>query len=188
MRSSPTVEYSGVTAEAIGRLGVSFGNRHCTGFSVRRKEVDRWRSALQVLPLLMANPCRSSSRVTAMMRRRPSLSMIRRRARGALRSLSMIPTRRKAHSRTGWRTDIPADTHALRATAGKPLKNDFGRSGYGGPCPPPGHGPHRYYFTVYAVDVPALDVAGRSREDLETALEGHTLAKAQFMGRYERAR
>ena len=84
--------------------------------------------------------------------------------------------------------NIPADTHALRATAGKPLKNDFGRSGYGGPCPPPGHGPHRYYFTVYAVDVPALDVAGRSREDLETALEGHTLAKAQFMGRYERAR
>jgi phosphatidylethanolamine-binding protein (PEBP) family uncharacterized protein len=38
------------------------------------------------------------------------------------------------------------------------------------------------------VDVPALDVAGRSREDLEAALEGHTLAKAQFMGRYERAR
>ena len=90
---------------------------------------------------------------------------------------------------THWLTyDIPADSHALRATAGKPLKNDFGRSGYGGPCPPPGHGAHRYYFTVYAVDVPALDVAGRSRKDLEAALEGHTLAKAQFMGRYERAR
>ena len=34
--------------------------------------------------------------------------------------------------------DIPADGNALRATAGKTLKNDFGRKGYGGPCPPPG--------------------------------------------------
>jgi Raf kinase inhibitor-like YbhB/YbcL family protein len=84
--------------------------------------------------------------------------------------------------------DIPSDVNALRATAGKTLKNDFGRTGYGGPCPPPGHGPHRYYFSVYAVDVPSLDVRGRSRSDLEQALEGHTLGKARFMGRYERAR
>jgi Raf kinase inhibitor-like YbhB/YbcL family protein len=84
--------------------------------------------------------------------------------------------------------DVPADGSALRGTAGKTLKNDFGRKGYGGPCPPPGHGPHRYYFTVYAVDVTALDVPGGSRNDLEAALEGHTLAKARFMGRYERTR
>jgi len=84
--------------------------------------------------------------------------------------------------------DIHADGNALRATAGKTLKNDFGRKGYGGPCPPPGHGPHRYYFTVYAVDVPALDVPGGSRDDLEAALKGHTLAKARFMGSYERKR
>ena len=84
--------------------------------------------------------------------------------------------------------DIPADGDALRATAGKTLKNDFGRQGYGGPCPPPGHGAHRYYFTVYAVDVPALDVSGDSRGDLEGALKAHTLGKARFMGRYERAR
>jgi Raf kinase inhibitor-like YbhB/YbcL family protein len=84
--------------------------------------------------------------------------------------------------------DIQADGNTLRATAGKTLKNDFGRKGYGGPCPPPGHGPHRYYFTVYAVDVPALDVPGGSRDDLEAALKGHTLAKARFMGSYERKR
>jgi Raf kinase inhibitor-like YbhB/YbcL family protein len=84
--------------------------------------------------------------------------------------------------------DIPADGSTLRTTAGKTLRNDFGRKGYGGPCPPPGHGPHRYYFTVYAVDVPRLDVAGDGRDDLETALEGHTLGKARFMGRYERTR
>jgi Raf kinase inhibitor-like YbhB/YbcL family protein len=84
--------------------------------------------------------------------------------------------------------DVPADVSGLRATAGKALTNDFGRKGYGGPCPPPGHGAHRYYFTVYAVDVPALDVGGGGRDDLEAALEGHTLAKARFMGRYERTR
>jgi Raf kinase inhibitor-like YbhB/YbcL family protein len=90
---------------------------------------------------------------------------------------------------THWLTyDIPADDNALRATAGKALENDFGRQGYGGPCPPPGHGSHRYYFTVYAVDVPALDVSGDSRDDLEAALEGHTLGKARLMGRYERGR
>ena len=83
--------------------------------------------------------------------------------------------------------DIPADGDALKATAGKTLKNGFGRQGYGGPCPPPGHGSHRYYFTVYALDVPALDVEGGSRDDLESALKGHTLAKARLMGRYERA-
>jgi Raf kinase inhibitor-like YbhB/YbcL family protein len=90
---------------------------------------------------------------------------------------------------THWLTyDVPVDGSALRATAGKALKNDFGRTGYGGPCPPHGHGSHRYYFTVYAVDVPELGVPGDSRDDLEAALEGHTLAKARFMGRYERAR
>jgi Raf kinase inhibitor-like YbhB/YbcL family protein len=84
--------------------------------------------------------------------------------------------------------DIPVDGNALRATAARTLKNSFGRTGYGGPCPPPGHGSHRYYFTVYALDVPALDLPGGTRDDLEAAIEGHTLAKAAFMGRYERAR
>jgi Raf kinase inhibitor-like YbhB/YbcL family protein len=85
--------------------------------------------------------------------------------------------------------NIPAEGGAaLRATAGKTLKNDFGRKGYGGPCPPPGHGAHRYYFTVYAVDQPALHVAGESRNDLEAALKEHTLGKARLMARYERRR
>lgn len=84
--------------------------------------------------------------------------------------------------------DVPAGGDTLRTTAGKTLKNDFGKKGYGGPCPPRGHGSHRYYFTVYAVDVPALDVSGDSRDDLEAALKGHTLGTARLMGRYERAR
>jgi Raf kinase inhibitor-like YbhB/YbcL family protein len=84
--------------------------------------------------------------------------------------------------------DIPAESNALRTTAGKTLKNDFGRNGYGGPCPPPGHGQHRYYFNVYAVDAPALDISGDSRADLEAALKDHTLATARIMGRYERTK
>jgi hypothetical protein len=82
--------------------------------------------------------------------------------------------------------DIPADGASLRAEAGKAIDNSFGRSGYGGPCPPPGHGVHRYFFSVYAVDRPSLDVKGRSRADLEKALDGHTLGTAKLMGRFER--
>jgi len=83
--------------------------------------------------------------------------------------------------------DIPA-REPFDATRGKPLRNDFGRDGYGGPCPPPGHGPHRYHFTLYAVDVPSLAVNGKKRQDLETALQAHTLATASLTGRYERKR
>jgi Raf kinase inhibitor-like YbhB/YbcL family protein len=84
--------------------------------------------------------------------------------------------------------DVPADGSTLQPAAGKTLKNSFGRTGYGGPCPPPGHGTHRYYFRVYAVDVGALAVRGDTREALEAALKPHTLAAAHLMGRYERRR
>jgi Raf kinase inhibitor-like YbhB/YbcL family protein len=84
--------------------------------------------------------------------------------------------------------DIPAGHTELNASAGKTLPNSFGRDGYGGPCPPPGHGPHRYFFKVYALDVPSLAPTVQTRQDLEKALETHTLASAQMMGRYERTR
>jgi len=84
--------------------------------------------------------------------------------------------------------DIPTSDAELQSDAGKTLRNSFGREGYGGPCPPPGHGPHRYFFTVYAIDVPSLAIAGETRQDLEEALEAHTLARAQLMGQYERTR
>lgn len=89
--------------------------------------------------------------------------------------------------------DIPAHMHSLPdgfrpGTAGSSGKNDFGRPGYGGPCPPKGHGVHRYYFTLYAVDRPVLGLPpGAKRPDLDRALKGRVLAQAQFMGRYERA-
>ena len=82
--------------------------------------------------------------------------------------------------------DIPANKGDLQVDAGKTLRNSFGREGYGGPCPPPGHGVHRYFFKVYALDVPRLASAVSTRQDLEKALEMHTLALAELIGRYER--
>lgn len=83
--------------------------------------------------------------------------------------------------------DIPATTTALLEHAGgKALRNSFGRAEYGGPCPPPGHGPHRYIFTLYALDVPALAMRGGTRAALDRSLQAHTVATARLMGRYER--
>ena len=64
---------------------------------------------------------------------------------------------------------------------------DFGGPGYGGPCPPQGDHPHRYLFTVHAVDLDKLDVTA----DSSAALVGfylnfHTLAKGSLMGLYKR--
>ena len=85
--------------------------------------------------------------------------------------------------------DIPATTTELQEQAGcTALPNSFGRAAYGGPCPPSGHGPHRYVFTLYAIDVPALEMHGRTRASLDRALRGHTLATARLTGRYERDR
>lgn len=86
--------------------------------------------------------------------------------------------------------DIPADRSNLAegtGSIGVAGKNDFGRVGYGGPCPPRGHGPHRYIFTLYACDIASLKLkSGAGRREVETALRGHILAQARYVGRYER--
>ena len=65
-------------------------------------------------------------------------------------------------------------------------KNDFGKSGYGGPCPPSGS--HRYYFRIYAMDR-RLDLPGGSKlNELNAAMKGHVLAQAELMGHYARKR
>jgi Raf kinase inhibitor-like YbhB/YbcL family protein len=65
-------------------------------------------------------------------------------------------------------------------------KNDFKRTGYGGPCPPPGR-PHRYFFKLFALDIEPGLPAGASKADLLRVMEGHVLAEGQLMGRYQRA-
>ena len=70
-------------------------------------------------------------------------------------------------------------------SAGRPGVNDFGKPGYGGPCPAVGR--HRYMFDLYALDKETLGLPeGASREDVEGAMEGHMLARARLTGSYER--
>ena len=63
---------------------------------------------------------------------------------------------------------------------------DFGRPGYGGPMPPKGHGVHRYYFKLYALDAELDLAAGATKANLVSAMEGHVLAQGELMGTYER--
>jgi Raf kinase inhibitor-like YbhB/YbcL family protein len=64
-------------------------------------------------------------------------------------------------------------------------KNDFGRLGYGGPCPPRGKA-HRYFFKLYALDT-MLDLKeGATKARLLQAMEGHILSQGEWMGRYSR--
>jgi Raf kinase inhibitor-like YbhB/YbcL family protein len=65
-------------------------------------------------------------------------------------------------------------------------RNDFGTTGYRGPCPPPGHGRHRYLFRLYALDTPLGLAADAAKAELEQAIEGHVLTSAELVGTYER--
>ena len=90
--------------------------------------------------------------------------------------------------------NIPADVTELledASSGGLPRgavegRTDFGAPGYGGAAPPPGHGPHRYIFTVFAVDVPQLDVTpDNSGAVFGFNLHFHTLATASLTATYE---
>jgi len=64
--------------------------------------------------------------------------------------------------------------------------NDWGRTGYGGPCPPIGR--HRYFFKLYALDTPLGDLKAPTKAKLLKAMEGHVVAQAELMGTYQRGR
>jgi len=90
--------------------------------------------------------------------------------------------------------DLPPSTRQLRealpptpevAGGGRQGTNDFGKTGYGGPCPPPGK-PHRYFFKLYALDRKLSLKAGATKAEVEQAMKGHVLAKTEVMGRYAR--
>ena len=59
--------------------------------------------------------------------------------------------------------------------------NDGGKVGFAGPCPPPGK-PHRYFFRLYALDTPLNIPPGTGRSEIETAMEGHVLARGHPHG------
>ena len=87
--------------------------------------------------------------------------------------------------------NIPTSISELAEGAKAPVgavegRTDFGEPGYGGAAPPAGHGPHRYIFTVFAVDVDSLPVTPEdSGAKYGFNLHFHTLAKAQIIGIYE---
>lgn len=62
--------------------------------------------------------------------------------------------------------------------------NDWGRIGYGGPCPPIGR--HRYFFALYALDAMLPDLGQPSRVQLLQAMQGHLLAQTELVGTYQR--
>jgi len=94
--------------------------------------------------------------------------------------------------------NIPADVTELSEGAGSAEGSglpsgaahghtDFGATGYGGPAPPPGHGPHRYNFHVYALDIPRLDAGATTTAALlRFMMLGHVVGEGLLTGIYER--
>ena len=88
--------------------------------------------------------------------------------------------------------DLPPDATGLaEAVALKDLprgtregRNDWKRTGYGGPCPPIGR--HRYFHKLYALDRQLGDLGSPTKAELERAMDGHVLAKAELVGTYEK--
>jgi Raf kinase inhibitor-like YbhB/YbcL family protein len=64
--------------------------------------------------------------------------------------------------------------------------NDFGRPGYGGPCPPIGR--HRYFFKLYALDRVLGDLRRPGKAAVEKAMQGHVLAQGTLIGTYQKQR
>jgi hypothetical protein len=80
----------------------------------------------------------------------------------------------------------PSSQIKENAPGGSSGLNDFKKRGYGGPCPP--SGTHRYFFKVYALDITLNLGSVAEKEDLENAMQGHTLTQGELIGLYRRTR
>jgi Raf kinase inhibitor-like YbhB/YbcL family protein len=83
---------------------------------------------------------------------------------------------------------LPPGLASLAATPAGAAEgvNDFGRRGYGGPCPPRGPA-HHYHLVVLALDTRLGLPAGAARPELESRISGHVLAKGELVATYQRA-
>lgn len=88
--------------------------------------------------------------------------------------------------------DVPASASKLPSgmkAGGTPKegRTGFGQNAWGGPCPPKGHGTHRYFFILKAIDVATLGLKpGATKAQVEEAMKGHVLAETKIMGTYKR--
>lgn len=80
---------------------------------------------------------------------------------------------------------VPTEPEIAQPVTAKQGLNDFGRSGYGGPCPPEGPA-HRYFFQLYALDADVDVPPGAAKGVLLRAMKGHVLEEARLVGRYGR--
>jgi Raf kinase inhibitor-like YbhB/YbcL family protein len=85
--------------------------------------------------------------------------------------------------------NIPSSARSIGGVqrVGTEVTNDFGKPGYGGPCPPKGHGQHHYHFKLFALGIDRLDVGpGAKVVDVENAAQKNALAQGELVGTYER--
>jgi len=83
--------------------------------------------------------------------------------------------------------DIAPASKGIAEGAGSSMgSNGTGKAGYIGPCPPDRE--HRYFFRLYAVDIPLAGKMFKDRAAVEEAIKGHILAQAELMGRYEKVK
>ncbi len=88
--------------------------------------------------------------------------------------------------------NLPASTRSLPervpqtddAQGGQQGTNSFRKTGYNGPCPPPGS-MHRYFFRLYALDS-TLNLQQPTADDLQSSIQGHILGHGEIMGRFRR--
>ena len=89
----------------------------------------------------------------------------------------------------GGRVDLPENIPKLESPSAlggaRQGKNDFGKIGFNGSCPPRGK-PHHYHFRLYALDAALNLKAGATRSEVERAMQGHVLGIAEIIGVYER--
>jgi Raf kinase inhibitor-like YbhB/YbcL family protein len=89
--------------------------------------------------------------------------------------------------------NLPPNTAALPENASKmglpkgaaQGKNDWGKSEYGGPCPPIGR--HRYFFKLYALDTQLTGLSSPTKADLERAMKGHVIDSGELVGTYQKS-
>jgi len=80
-------------------------------------------------------------------------------------------------SKTAEPREVPGARHG---------RNSWGKTGYGGPAPPKGHGTHHYHFKLYALDAPLKAAAGLDKDALLKAMKGRVLAQGELLGTYQR--